>query len=125
MIRRPPRSTRTDTLFPYPTLFRSLGQGVMQQLVHAVAATSFHALFDRQHGDLLPVAVLQPQQLGHRVVGRGFGGYLVIHAGALGTYETYQNYSRYRERTRWCPRIEMASRFIAPSPMQKIGRAHV
>src|SRR3546814_11565904 len=25
MIRRPPRSTRTDTLFPYSTLFRSLG----------------------------------------------------------------------------------------------------
>src|SRR3546814_20235028 len=23
MLRRPPRSTRTDTLFPYPTLFRS------------------------------------------------------------------------------------------------------
>src|SRR3546814_10668964 len=26
MIRRPPRSTRTDTLFPYTTLFRSFGQ---------------------------------------------------------------------------------------------------
>src|SRR3546814_5398145 len=26
MIRRPPRSTRTDTLFPYPTLFRSVRQ---------------------------------------------------------------------------------------------------
>src|SRR3546814_6051766 len=26
MIRRPPRSTRTDTLFPYTTLFRSLGE---------------------------------------------------------------------------------------------------
>src|SRR3546814_494814 len=25
MIRRPPRSTRTDTLFPYTTLFRSVG----------------------------------------------------------------------------------------------------
>src|SRR3546814_14030234 len=25
MIRRPPRSTRTDTLFPYTTLFRSRG----------------------------------------------------------------------------------------------------
>src|SRR3546814_19335424 len=24
MLRRPPRSTRTDTLFPYTTLFRSL-----------------------------------------------------------------------------------------------------
>src|SRR3546814_2842208 len=27
MIRRPPRSTRTDTLFPYTTLFRSGRQG--------------------------------------------------------------------------------------------------
>src|SRR3546814_14069525 len=28
MIRRPPRSTRTDTLFPYTTLFRALDRGV-------------------------------------------------------------------------------------------------
>src|SRR3546814_8459319 len=27
MIRRPPRSTRTDTLFPYTTLFRSNSKG--------------------------------------------------------------------------------------------------
>src|SRR3546814_12894818 len=27
MIRRPPRSTRTDTLFPYTTLFRSVPMG--------------------------------------------------------------------------------------------------
>src|SRR3546814_3300945 len=27
MVRRPPRSTRTDTLFPYTTLFRSPGAG--------------------------------------------------------------------------------------------------
>src|SRR3546814_20561923 len=31
MIRRPPRSTRTDTLFPYTTLFRSIVQQVGQQ----------------------------------------------------------------------------------------------
>src|SRR3546814_2510983 len=30
MIRRPPRSTRTDTLFPYTTLFRSLGNVTVQ-----------------------------------------------------------------------------------------------
>src|SRR3546814_16674488 len=35
MIRRPPRSTRTDTLFPYTTLFRS-GSGM-----------SFHNLGER------------------------------------------------------------------------------
>src|SRR3546814_2214534 len=28
MLRRPPRSTRTDTRFPYTTLFRSLAQHV-------------------------------------------------------------------------------------------------
>src|SRR3546814_17556159 len=28
MIRRPPRSTRTDTLFPYTTLFRSLVRSI-------------------------------------------------------------------------------------------------
>src|SRR3546814_1850416 len=38
MIRRPPRSTRTDTLFPYTTLFRSAGGEIGPifgaQLVH-------------------------------------------------------------------------------------------
>src|SRR3546814_18243767 len=29
MIRRPPRSTRTDTLFPYTTLFRSFGYNMI------------------------------------------------------------------------------------------------
>src|SRR3546814_18901714 len=35
MIRRPPRSTRTDTLFPYTTLFRSgiLGTGAAIRVV--------------------------------------------------------------------------------------------
>src|SRR3546814_12357176 len=31
MIRRPPRSTRTDTLFPYTTLFRSLRALVLDE----------------------------------------------------------------------------------------------
>src|SRR3546814_20494902 len=31
MIRRPPRSTRTDTLFPYTTLFRSAEPAVYSQ----------------------------------------------------------------------------------------------
>src|SRR3546814_2814323 len=34
MIRRPPRSTRTDTLFPYTTLFRS---SIGRQLLRGVA----------------------------------------------------------------------------------------
>src|SRR3546814_1181932 len=34
MIRRPPRSTRTDTLFPYTTLFRSVHRRGAQHLPH-------------------------------------------------------------------------------------------
>src|SRR3546814_15387647 len=32
MIRRPPRSTRTDTLFPYTTLFRSLAETAQERV---------------------------------------------------------------------------------------------
>src|SRR3546814_7473516 len=47
MLRRPPRSTRTDTLFPYTTLFRSQGHSegfaeglarVQQQMTEHLAA---------------------------------------------------------------------------------------
>src|SRR3546814_15265093 len=31
MIRRPPRSTRTDTLFPYTTLFRAALRGAVEE----------------------------------------------------------------------------------------------
>src|SRR3546814_2295005 len=37
MIRRPPRSTRTDTLFPYTTLFRSVRPFVIQRAAAAKA----------------------------------------------------------------------------------------
>src|SRR3546814_9122542 len=37
MIRRPPRSTRTDTLFPYTTLFRSLSGRVTVDLASSAA----------------------------------------------------------------------------------------
>src|SRR3546814_12963357 len=34
ILRRPPRSTRTDTLFPYTTLFRSSRHGHQEQRLH-------------------------------------------------------------------------------------------
>src|SRR3546814_15738555 len=44
MIRRPPRSTRTDTLFPYTTLFRSSPVWPTRQAdQHAVAAAAAYA----------------------------------------------------------------------------------
>src|SRR3546814_16035116 len=40
MIRRPPRSTRTDTLFPYTTLFRSLRKNFKSPVKKLSAAPS-------------------------------------------------------------------------------------
>src|SRR3546814_9084410 len=42
MIRRPPRSTRTDTLFPYTTLFRSPQRRRGRQRRHAVPRRFAH-----------------------------------------------------------------------------------
>src|SRR3546814_7637848 len=56
MIRRPPRSTRTDTLFPYTTLFRS-----PQGPLHALLRRNVGAFLLLRHAgdpDFLPDATL-------------------------------------------------------------------
>src|SRR3546814_7566850 len=60
MIRRPPRSTRTDTLFPYTTLFRSLRAEAAIQQVEVV-----HAVEQRQHGGALAHG---RSDVGHRLL---------------------------------------------------------
>src|SRR3546814_2537418 len=53
MIRRPPRSTRTDTLFPYTTLFRSLFRTVeqLQDVAENMSCDPSAKLFDdKNHG---------------------------------------------------------------------------
>src|SRR3546814_4277588 len=63
MLRRPPRSTRTDTLFPYTTLFRSrfgVGQG-QEAMAHA------HEMFG---DELQPRFRQQEVDVGHPTVVR-------------------------------------------------------
>src|SRR3546814_11436208 len=43
MIRRPPRSTLTDTLFPYTTLFRSMGLAHVEDRLEDFARDLDHA----------------------------------------------------------------------------------
>src|SRR3546814_2811435 len=60
MIRRPPRSTRTDTLFPYTTLFRSLLEPARANiggiLLGAGGATSHLAILAAARGVPMLVA---------------------------------------------------------------------
>src|SRR3546814_3447088 len=62
MIRRPPRSTRTDTLFPYTTLFRSIESDRLQQQIEAERRrneenrVAQEALLDRSIGQVVSAA---------------------------------------------------------------------
>src|SRR3546814_14907070 len=62
MIRLPPRSTRTDTLFPYTTLFRSVGQ--LRRLAQQVAVVGREALRPVEEG--VDAGALQHRQALHR-----------------------------------------------------------
>src|SRR3546814_17432138 len=73
MIRRPPSATRTDTLFPYTTLFRSQGGG-MNAMKHSkpirrpqLLATALATLLAplpawAQHADHMPPPPPVPQE---------------------------------------------------------------
>src|SRR3546814_12908406 len=63
MIRRPPRSTRTDTLFPYTTLFRSLAavQGVEAPGSLADLVVSFMDLKPAEKQEVLETVELVPR----------------------------------------------------------------
>src|SRR3546814_18715339 len=64
MIRRPPRSTRTDTLFPYTTLFRSI-DGRMHQRFQPL---QFYVVTEHPLAERLPVDAA-------RTGGAGKGGF--------------------------------------------------
>src|SRR3546814_1862000 len=64
MIRRPPRSTRTDTLFPYTTLFRSGKAAAVAKVrlrLDGVARAAHPATGDR-HGGRLAGALWRPDE---------------------------------------------------------------
>src|SRR3546814_18006601 len=51
MILRPPRSTRTDTLFPYTTRFRSIW-GIVSKLNTSLTAMGIHTALALRHADI-------------------------------------------------------------------------
>src|SRR3546814_20918272 len=51
MIRRPPRSTRTDTLFPYTTLFRSLMREIRRLQLSDAQDDAIDAVSFKHHAE--------------------------------------------------------------------------
>src|SRR3546814_13368459 len=71
MIRRPPRSTRTDTRLPYTTLFRSHASRRLERYATGVEG---HALADKNDGGrLAPARAVPPQDKQSRFSNRTLG----------------------------------------------------
>src|SRR3546814_11985407 len=65
MIRRPPRSTRTDTLFPYTTLFRSPGADPAAR--QFLGDDAHHQLAEPEAAELIGNADAEGAEIGHRL----------------------------------------------------------
>src|SRR3546814_19741203 len=100
MIRRPPRSTRTDTLFPYTTLFRSRRlRGSIIQRGHSHApppgpARDPNGVMSMNKLMILPLAAATALAAGCASTGGYGGGY---DDGGYGYYARgyYEQYGRY------------------------------
>src|SRR3546814_21097202 len=99
MLRRPPRSTRTDTLFPYTTLFRSPSAHTAslapapvwpaRPLAAAVVRSDFSSLAAGSTSMTTPIHIT------HVIVGLDVGG---AERFLLRLIESHHNDPRYRHR---------------------------
>src|SRR3546814_14761390 len=68
MLRRPPRSTRTDTLFPYTTLFRSHIERATGRTANATDLYMGHFLGPKGAADFLGAMAADPNQRADRIL---------------------------------------------------------
>src|SRR3546814_16362703 len=122
MIRRPPRSTRTDTLFPYTTLFRShdlilrCSREIKPRQIHHVPRVLYHwraiagsTALERKSKDYASSA-------GVRAVREYVCG--------IAPYASVDELPHGHYRVRW-PVPQPAPKVSVIIPTREIGRAHV
>src|SRR3546814_9769449 len=126
MIRRPPRSTRTDTLFPYTTLFRSqvAAVAVLVQilLVAAHAGLAAALLVHLVAGRLLGTADLVGAVAG--VLAAGVGSLVLVGHLLFSPWGTRIGHAQPRKRGVSVLRPAREG-FANDVPVHQIGRAHV
>src|SRR3546814_4850251 len=111
MLRRPPRSTRSDTLFPYTTLFRSWPCRRRQPWLFSESASQCAAGFRDIEG-----------AVGACPMGsRGLGGHRRCHSCSLGA----QHFVDQPGSSRFVRLFWPYPQAVASHVLAEIGRAHV
>src|SRR3546814_10599685 len=111
MIRRPPRSTRTDTLFPYTTLVRS-GSG-LQAVIEAAMMVQTGVADIVVAGGAESMSNVEHYST-------------AVRAGArIGSIELHDRLTRARLMSQPLERIGVISGMITKAENLEIGRAHV
>src|SRR3546814_16031339 len=108
MIRRPPRSTRTDTLFPYTTLFRSTAEH------YSPGGSSSHPLLMAQSRVRASSGGLEPKQL---------SGVTTPYCGC-GPSPTAAVCQNLASRNPWWTTSEHTTRLRAICPAVEDGESH-
>src|SRR3546814_14608718 len=103
MIPRPPRSTRTDTLFPYTTLFRSSAYALRHRAAGAAFAVGWSA-----------ATMIAREHVADTLLTRAIDGQVDTYTRADGT-----EIRRHRNDNR------LAATLLARLDRKEIGRAHV
>src|SRR3546814_12816606 len=117
MIRRPPRSTRTDTLFPYTTLFRSRATVAPPGVVLAFRVERAVGVDPPAHarGRAVASAVVADPAVEPGALGRQAAGVLLVRLPVLDVQRAADD-------------VPVAAQHVvaaAGQPLVEIGRAHV
>src|SRR3546814_9903919 len=119
MIRRPPRSTRTDTLFPYTTLFRSdlpiltSGRDVRLAVLVLAMSSGFAG------------AIAQASELRFQFVNPSFGGHPNNTAHLFGQADRQNEFDDKGSSRASAGSGSLGDQFAKRLESQQIGRAHV
>src|SRR3546814_3334618 len=129
MTRRPPRSTRTDTLFPYTTLFRSLAvfiplSGWVADRYGARRVFRAAILVFTLGSALCGISQSMPQLVGARIL-QGIGGAMMVPVGRLVLLRAIPKSELIAAMT-WLTVPALFGPILGPPVVGlKIGRAHV
>src|SRR3546814_10731081 len=128
MIRGPPRSTRTDTLFPYTTLLRSLDQMLARMdiiTVHSPHTPATYHLLSARRLKLMPAHAILVNTARGEIIDEGALAALLAEGSIAGVgLDVFEFEPKINPRLLTLPNAVLLPH-MGSATLEEIGRAHV